>query len=145
MSFTKQASDWKVATVAQVGGAASVGGGVFWVMFQSDTAGVKETFAFSGGGIGVGGSAGGASLTPDSPSAIVCDRAFSVADLHNSAGRLTLAGASLAVGYALVYISAFNWSGSMFSSQYAGGFGAGVGLGAMSLVGVWTSMTIAAT
>ena len=144
MGLTTQARDWKCATAAQIGGAAQVGGGVYWILFQSAEAHAREMFMFIGGGLGLGGSVGGANVTPDSLTAITCDQAFSVADLNMSPGRLTLAGAALAVGYAVVYISAFNLSGSLFTSQYVGGFGAGVGVSAQTLVGYWRSMTLGA-
>jgi hypothetical protein len=149
MSLSTKANDWEVAGVAQVGGAAAVGGGVWWLEFRSSAAGMKETFMFGGLGIGVGGSVGGASA-PDfstaqpSYSPLACERAFSIHDLNYSAGRLTTAGAGLAVGYGLVYVSAFNFDGALFSSQSCHGFTVGVGASAITTVGMWRSMTLAA-
>ena len=138
MSKQTQANDWKVSGVAQIGGAAVVGGGVFFFQFLSEQASVKESFIFSAFGLGAGGSAGGVSLRPDQPTAIRSDQSFSINDLDSSLGRITSATASLSVGYSLVYISAFNFSGSLFSSQSVSGGSAGVGLGAFTMAGMWT-------
>jgi len=138
-------TDWEVAGVAQVGGAATLGGGAWMFEFKSTLAAVKQAFVFVGAGLGVGGSVGGASA-PDfsagtpSYTAITCDRAFSVDDLSGSAGRLTTAGAGLAVGYGVTIISAFNLRGSMFSSQECYGISIGVGAGAMTTVGYWHTL-----
>ncbi len=145
MGFETQASDWKVSGVAQVGGAAAVGGGAWTLIFKSDSADYAAMFAFLGGGLGAGGSVGGASM-PDfsngglSWTHIECDEAFSAADLNWSAGRLTTAGAGLAVGYGVIIISAFDWGGPMFSSQECFGGSIGVGASAMTTVGVWKWM-----
>jgi hypothetical protein len=98
---------------------------------------------FLGLGVGVGGSIGGTSLNPASAASIECDRSFSVYDLDSSTGRVTFAGASFMVGYSLLYISAFNLSGSLFSSQEVHGYAAGVGAGGITLVGMWRSHTLA--
>jgi len=146
MGYSTQASDWQVAGAAQVGAAAGVGGGGWMFVFQSRAANYSASFLFAGFGLGAGGSMGGASM-PDlssggmSWSSIRCDQAFSGEDLNYSAGRLTTAGAGLAVGYGFVYISAFNWSGSLFSSQSVGGFSIGVGASAITTAGVWKWMS----
>ena len=137
MSIRTQANDWKANCVAQVGGAAVVALVEFFVVLSSEQANVTKTFTFTGYGLGVGGSAGGASLTPNSPSSLICDQSFSAHDLDGSFGRFTTATASLSVGYSLGYVSAFNWSGSLFSSQSVSGFSAGVGLGAITTSGFW--------
>lgn len=145
MGILDTARDWKVAPAAQVGGSALlVGGGVYWLTFDSETAGISETFMFIGGGLGIGGSVGAVSLSPNSPVEIECERAFSVADLNMSPGRLDMAGASLAAGYGFMWISAFTLKGFMlFSSQYVGGWNAGVALNAQTIVGYWRSMALA--
>lgn len=58
MSIDTPTSDWKAAPVAQVGGSAVIGGGVYWVNFVTKVAQEKELFMFIGGGFGVGGSVG---------------------------------------------------------------------------------------
>lgn len=142
MGETTKARDWKVAGMANVGGAVTVGAGVWTFVFQSQSAQYSGSFTFAGGGLGLGGSLGGASM-PDfstgglSWTSLECDRSFSAMDLHRSAGRLTTAGAGLAVGYGVVIISAFNWGGSMFSSQECFGGSVGVGASAMTTVGMW--------
>ena len=143
MSLQTKTSDWRVAAIAQVGGGFKGAGGAFWFQFTSRRADARETFMFTGGGLGVGGTGNGASLTPNSGAPIDCDSPFSVEDLHLSAGRLTVGTVSFVVGYSVLWISAFNTDDSLFSSQYAPGWGAGVGAGAMSLVGVWSSARLA--
>ncbi len=138
-------TDWEVAGVAQVGGAATVGGGVWMFEFKSTLAAVKQPFIFVGGGLGLGGSMGGASapdMSSGTPSytALTCDRAFSINDLSGSAGRLTTAGAGLSVGYGVTIITAFNWGGSMFSSQECYGISIGVGASAITMVGYWHTL-----
>lgn len=142
MSKSRNASDWKIAGAAQLGGGAAVGGGVFMFVVQSDTANFSGSYTFAGAGLAVGGSMGGASM-PDfstgglSWTNLECDRAFSADDLDGSAGRLTTAGAGLAVGAGVVIVTAFNWGGYLFSSQECYGFSVGVGASAASLVGRW--------
>jgi len=140
-----KATDWEVAGVAQVGGAATVGGGLWMFEFKSSLAGMKVPFLFIGAGLGLGGSIGGASapdMSSGQPSytALRCDRAFGVDDLSGSAGRLTTAGAGMAVGYGVVIITAFNFRGPMFASQECYGFTIGVGASAMTTVGMWQEM-----
>ncbi len=142
--FSISTRDWQVAPLAQVGGAAILGGGIFWFEFVSPSKSIREQFAFTAIAFGVGGSVGGANLTPGSPTPITVDDNFSVYDLNNSAGRLTVAGASLAVGYGSAIISAYNWGGSLFSSQEVGGWSAGVGAAAFTTIGMWHSMTLTA-
>jgi len=145
MGFASRVNDWQVAGVAQVGGAAVVGGGVFWFDFRSSAARVQhEMFMFIAFGLGAGGSIGGASMTPGSPNEITCDQPFSVYDLDMSPGRVTIAAAGLIAGYGLAYISAFNLSGPLFTSQDVSGWAAGVSLNAMTTVGYWRSMTLGA-
>jgi len=149
MSVSAKAWDWKVAGAANVGGAVSVGAGVWTFVFQSESAQFSGMYYFVGAGIGAGGSLGGASM-PDWSSGglawteLECDRAFSADDLHNSAGRLTTAGAGLAVGGGVVILTAFNLRGSMFSSQNCWGGSIGVGASAMTTVGAWRRMSIGA-
>jgi hypothetical protein len=149
MGWSTRATDWKVAGAAQVGGAAAVGGGIWCFVFQSETAQWSGMFAFGAVGLGEGGSIGGASL-PDFSSGglnwsqLECDRAFSAADLNWSPGRLSTAGAGLAVGYGVVILTAFNLSGSMFSSQNCWGGTVGVGASIMTTVGMWKWMSTGA-
>jgi hypothetical protein len=151
MKLNSKVADWKICGIAQVGGAGGLGAGIWWFELKSDSLGLREPVMFLGAGVGVGGSIGGAS-GPDlsdlgnakpAYADLTCDRAFSVGDLDMSAGRITSAGVGLAVGYGLVYISAFNLNGSMFYSQSVGGLTVGVGAGAIATIGYWRSMTIA--
>ncbi|MBT0957505.1 hypothetical protein IV417_08905 [Alphaproteobacteria bacterium KMM 3653] len=146
MSRVIKADDWKVAGAAQVGGAAVVGGGVWTFIFQSAHAHFSGMYTFTGFGLGAGGSMGGASM-PDFSSGglswtnLECDRSFSADDLDGSAGRLTTAGAGLAVGYGVAIVSAFNWGGSMFSSQECFGGSIGVGASAITMAGAWNMLS----
>jgi hypothetical protein len=146
MGWNTKASDWKVAGAAQVGGAAGLGAGAWTMIFQSEAANWSGMFAFIGGGIGEGGSIGGASMPDLSTgglnwSSLTCDQPFSAADLNWSGGRLSTAGAGLAVGYGVVIITAFNMSGTLFSSQNCFGGTIGVGASIMTTVGVWKWMS----
>ena len=134
-----QATDWEFACICQIGGAAGLGGGAFMFDFKSESAEVHEEVFFFGGGIGVGGSVGGA-FAPDlstgrvSFSPITCENPFSLNNLHNCIARITSLGASLAVGAGIMYISAGNY----FNGQ--GGFGlsvGGVGLAGFTFMGIW--------
>ena len=67
---------------------------------------------------------------------------FSAVDLHRAMGRLTSASASLAMGYAITYITAFTTSQVLFESQSTAGDDnisgtAGVSLGANVNAGMW--------
>lgn len=146
MGYRDHARDWKVASLAQVGGAAAVGAGVWTFIVQSDQANFSGTYAFTGYGLGVGGSLGGASM-PDfstgglSWTSLECDRQFTGWDLDGCGGRLTTAGAALSVGYGVVIISAFNWGGSLFSSQECFGGAIGVGASAITTAGAWKMLS----
>lgn len=146
MSFSSKARDWQVAPLCQVGGAAILGAGVFWFRFKSPTAGVQEDFMFAALAFGLGGSLGGANLTPGSLTPITCDDNFSVYDLNYAGGRVTLAGAALGVGYGAVTITGWTRNGILFSSQEVGGWSAGVSVPgqALTTLGLWRSMTLAA-
>ncbi|MCX7068684.1 MAG: hypothetical protein NTW85_13480 [Methylococcales bacterium] len=156
MSWKKKADDWQVTGVCQVGGAVTVGGGIWLFQFQSYDAGPEgHIFMFVGAGFGLGGSIGGASLplgaildqlrgkklvssSPLSWSDIDCDSAFSADNLNYAPGRITTGGAGLAVGYSLLYISAKNLPfRGLFHSQSCGGWGTAVGASAITTVGFW--------
>lgn len=140
MGAQTRATDWH--TTCMVNGSASlpigVGGAFFLLTFASEAADIRANFVFSGIGLGGGvGSMMGGSLAPTSLSPIECERPFSVDDLHDSAGRVTYLGAGLAIGYGFMYISAFNWSGDMFRSQPAHGWGGGTGVSGITTIGAW--------
>lgn len=124
-------------------------------------------FVFSGGGIGVGG--GGASLSEDSLntksanqeasnssagrsgfSKLECLKEFSLHDLNNSGGRLSVAECFLfGVGGGIVIVSAFDRHGSFFNSQEIWGSGLSnpevpkkkkpASCGAATTIGIWKS------
>jgi hypothetical protein len=56
--WEQRASDWKMVIVAQVGGAAVLGAGAFFLMFKSPSVPVKPVFLAFAGGLGAGGSIG---------------------------------------------------------------------------------------
>lgn len=76
---------------------------------------------------------------------------FSAIDLHRAMGRITIASASLALGYSACYITAFKLDRTFFSSQSTAGEGAfnrgtvsgttGVSLGASTNAGIWLRYT----
>lgn len=161
MGYFTKASDWEVAGVGCAAGGAGLAGGWFFFMFQSQSAGVALGCRFTGLGMGVGADFGKIGKTikliKNGPTLeklfkvvaygsysgvsygnIECDRAFSLDDLHNSPGRLTMAGAAPLYGYTLMYItSATGIISANFASQPCHGWGAGLGASAMSTVGMW--------
>lgn len=152
MAFLDQADDWMAVGICQVGGGAFAAGGIWLFQFQSYNAGQYSAyFIYTGLGLGAGGSIGGASLPslgdmlangPDANnmqwSNLTCENPFSANDLNWAAGRVSLASLSAIVGYSILYISAGKFpSTSLFLSQSCNGWGTGVGLAAMTTVGVW--------
>ena len=91
MSTTVAASDWETQGVAQVGGAAGLGGAMYLFVFRSRSADCRALFVFIGAGVGLGGSVGGASVPSPSDilqnvspymwTSIPCTRAFAATDL----------------------------------------------------------------
>ena len=150
MAFQDQADDWLAVGICQAGGGAFAAGGVWLFQFQSFNAGQYSAFfAYMGLGLGGGGSIGGISLPdmlangpPDTSkmawAGLSCDTAFSANDLNWAPGRVSLATLSAVVGYSLLSVSAANFpSTSLFSSQSCNGWGTGVGLAAVTTVGMW--------
>ena len=145
--------DWEMSSLAQVGGAALVGGGVLFFCFRNPYLKNGVPVLFSGGGIGLGGSFGGASidevyrdlndeniLKKLSFSSLDVKRPFSLADLHNSVGTVSQVAAGLAIGGSLMTVTAGNLSGPLFDS-----FSIGVALLIGSFVGVWSILSSADT
>ncbi|MFN6954046.1 MAG: hypothetical protein ACK4PG_04530 [Acetobacteraceae bacterium] len=56
--WEQRASNWKMVIIAQVGGAAGLGAGAFFLMFKSASVPVKPVFIAVAGGLGIGGSIG---------------------------------------------------------------------------------------
>lgn len=160
MISSKKANDWEIAGIAQVGGADVVGAGVYFFEFRSKAADFRGQFIFIGGGLGLGGSVGGASMPAPgdfvcaraySPfSSLRCDRDFSADDLDLVAGRITSAGASFAYGYSVVRVTAFTnalaagpgllvqaFLPTLFHSFPASGWGTGVGASVTVFSGIW--------
>jgi len=112
-------------------------------LFRSPTAKIRRAaFLFAGGGLGGGGSIGGAGLPDLSSGRIVytklkCDSPFSVSDLNWSGGRVSSAGVGFVAGYGAVCITAFGWGGFRFNSQTVHGLGIQTGLSAVTTVGIW--------
>lgn len=141
MSIETRATDWTANSFVQMAGGYTIGGGVFFFVFESQSAGIREELVFTGGGIagGLRGSASLASgtLSPTGFSPIECDTPFSISDLDGAGGRLTQLAASFMAGYSLMYISAFSRRGSLFHSQPVHGWTGGVGLSGVATVGIW--------
>ncbi|SFK87426.1 hypothetical protein [Falsiroseomonas stagni] len=62
--WEKKSSRWQSCVVAQAGGAAVLGGGVFFIQFRSPDVSVKPCFVAIAGGAGMGGSIGSAVSIP---------------------------------------------------------------------------------
>ena len=58
--WEQRSSSWKACVVAQMGGAAILGGGVFFIQFRAPNVQVRPTFLALGIGLGAGGSIGSA-------------------------------------------------------------------------------------
>ena len=137
--FTRKARDWEVSAIAQVGGAAKLGGGFWTFSFKSPSLQAKEAVFLFAGGVGIKGSLGGASATPASYTKLRCSRDFSLDNLHKSVGRIVGIGGGLAVGYGVVTISASSILPpvSLFEDTFVHGFSVGVGFQSVFFVGVW--------
>lgn len=145
----KQIHDWQVSGLAQTGGGSGLAGGVWFFAFYSPSAKLTEYFGYLGGGVGVGANIGGVGLPYPSDlgkglsySPIKCERPFSVVDLNHSGGRVSMLGAGLVAGLSSCVISAFNFSGELFSGQECSGMSIGVGACGISTVGFWASVTL---
>ena len=140
MSISDKVTDWEITHIAQVGGAATVGGGVYFFEFKSKEAGVRELFTFGGAGIGLGGSIGGGTLD-GSPCVVVECLPFSALDLHGCWGIAVAGGVSVGAGIGAGTFAAKRTNASgveevLFLAAEAGGQ-SGVALGGSSLVGRW--------
>ena len=151
MALDTQASDWEFAGICQIGAAAGIGGGGYMFMFRSETASERQDVYFFGGGVGVGGSVGGASSpqisTGEIPySPITCSNAFSMRDLHNSAGTIASVGVSAIVGWNYTLIGANTLDTVYFEGQGGwGGNAGGFGAGGTVFAGIWKVGRIMAT
>jgi hypothetical protein len=147
MGLSTRANDWQVCGLVSLAGGAGAGAGLCIFDFYSATAGVSARFGFKGGGLGVGGNAGGTTLGQDvgpftAWSDIEAVNPFSVWDLNGAWGRLASFGGGIGLGYGIVAITAappWAWSGNraFFVSQSVGGLGFGVGASGVLLVGNW--------
>lgn len=142
MGYHMEVEDWEFAGLCQIGGGEGLGIGFYMFSFRSRAAGVREDVYFGGGGLAAGGSIGGASMVNLSDgqisySSIRCNRPFSLLQFHNTIGDIVTLGASLAVGYGLIGISAYTWTQTLFEEQVGHGASAGVGLGGTYFTGVW--------
>lgn len=161
MGYTTKASDWEVAGIGCLAGGAGVAGGWFFYLFKSQSADVSCGVRFVGLGAGAGLDLGkvGKSLkllkdapkieklfdvlsygaaSPVSYGSIEVEEAFSLSDLHNSPGRVTMAGVAPVYGYTMMYITAATGIiSSYFGSQPCHGWGFGAGATILTTVGMW--------
>ena len=161
MGYNTRASDWEVAGIGGIAGGAGVAGGWFFFLFKSRSADVSCGCRFVGIGAGVGVDLGKVGKTlkliknaprieqlfhalsyvaaaPVSYSPIEVNEPFSLDDLHNNGGRLTMGTVTPVYGYTAMYITAASGIfSSYFSSQACNGWGYGAGAAAMTTLGVW--------
>lgn len=129
-----RSSRWECCVVAQMGGAAVLGGGVFFLQWRSPDVPVKPVFIAIAGGAGVGGSIGSAVGVPyadvvrqlinpnfhpptDSYGWAAMDGTCSCKDLQRSSFSIVSAGASGIVVGAQVAALEFNDVG-IFSTRF---------------------------
>jgi hypothetical protein len=152
MSASIQANDWQCVGVAQAGAVAGVGAGVYFFEFRSRNADFRGAFNLFGAGIGLGGSLGGATApspsdvihnrNPDLFTSLRADRPFSANNLHLSYANYRSIGASAAVGYSIVRISAASLWNNWFTGQDVSGWGiGGISAGAVALGGLWVKLS----
>ena len=123
--WEQRSSQWEGCIVAQVGGAAVLGGGVFFVMFRCPQVTVKPVYLAMAGGAGLGGSIGSAVGVPwsdvvrqlinpqfrpptDSYGWSALDGSFSCQDIQRSSFSIISAGASAVVVGAQVAVMELN-------------------------------------
>jgi len=145
MGVGRSADDWQVCGICQIAAGDVIAAGGFVFDFYSETAAITARMIFSGPGAGLGGNASGTGLPVQGASfgpwsSIECDKSFSILDLNGAWGRLTSANIGVPITFGAVIISAFPaWSlwDCYFHSQNVGGFGTGLGAGAMVIGGKW--------
>jgi hypothetical protein len=154
MSLGIKANDWQACGVLSLAGSDGIGGGLFIFDFFSAKANLTARFTFKGGGVGLGGKYNGESWGGDASgtampadvgsfgpwSSIKCSKEFSVWDLNGAWGRLTTLSGGIGLTFGFVYITAAPpWSifTNYFASQNVGGFGTGIGVTGLILVGNW--------
>lgn len=122
--WERNSSRWEVCVVAQMGGAAVLGGGAFFLQFRSpDLDSVKPVFLALAGGVGAGGSIGSAVSIPwsdlvrslinpqfrpptDSYGWSNLEGTFSCADMQREKFEIVQAGASaVIVGAQVAYLT----------------------------------------
>ena len=140
MSIRDRVSDWQLTHIAQVGGASTVGAGVYFFELKSQEADVRKPFAFGGAGLGMGGSMGGGTLDGAPCEMLECI-SFSALDLHGCYGLVAGGGVALGAGAGAAVFSALRTRNdgveeALFLAAEAGGM-SGVALGGSSLVGRW--------
>ena len=161
MGYTTKASDWEVAGIGSLAGGVGLAGGVFFFIFKSQSANISLGCRFVCLGAGVGVDLGKigkaaklisnapkmeklfevisyAAAAPVSYTKIQVDDPFSLHDLHNNGGRLTMGTVAPVVGYTWMYITAASGVfSSYFASEGCHGWGVGFGAAAMTTVGIW--------
>jgi hypothetical protein len=148
MGIGTVADDWQVVSGGQGGFGLLVAGSIFVFHFYSKTADFGARFQISGSGWGLGGNVTGANFDMDDWTSIECSATapfglgspFSVNDLNGAPGHVATAGVGLGIGWGPLYISAgpkFPHTKPFFSVQNVGGWGLGVGVGAISVTGPW--------
>lgn len=146
MSNDVAAADWQCVGVAQAGGAVGLAAEIACFEFRSASADFRGKYLLIGGGLGLGGNLGGGvapspgdfvdNALPDLWTSLEVRRPFTATDLDLAYASATSLGAAAAYGYTLMSLTA-GWMDPLFTAQDVSGWGTGVGISGVMLVGVW--------
>jgi hypothetical protein len=140
------AQDWEICFLGGAAFAIGVGGGMYFAVFRSKSAGALEPFYLTSSGLGAGGNATGFDLSNRSGlkwSSLNVVTPFSITGLHLSGGTLVSASIGISIGksginYGYTSLDAVRNGTTLFKSSGSGA-GAGSGIGATAFVGLWYS------
>ena len=152
-TYDDQASDWELASLGGIAFARYGGGGFYGFRLRSQSLGLNEPFFLAATGVGAGGNASGFDLNNMdglSWGTAGVQTAFSVRQIHRSAGTMVSASVGLGRGQSAVgRILNIGWSrldavtnGVTFFSSSGIALSGGSGTGSYAFVGTWFSYAL---